>query len=95
MDLIKLLLTDADTCHLVEVNPKVFACAIHPLKMIKVFRNDGNEYPLLGKIKNVESHGSNSNGMTRINDNLFCSGGRYGFIYIVSIEPVQLIQKKI
>ena len=87
------IITDEDTCHLVEVNPQVFACAIHPLKMIKVFRNDGNEYPLLGKIKNVESHGSNSNGMTRINDNLFCSGGRYGFIYIVSIEPVQLIQK--
>jgi len=85
--------TDADTCHLVEVNPQVFACAIHPLKMIKVFRNDGNEYPLLGKIKNVESHGYNSNGMARINDNLFCSGGKCGFIYIVSIEPVQLIQK--
>ena len=85
--------TDADTCHLVEVNPQVFACAIHPLKMIKVFRNDGNEYPLLGKIKNVESHGNNSNGMARINDNLFCSGGRCGFFYIVSIEPVQLIQK--
>ena len=89
----KEILTDADTCHLVEVNPQVFACAIHPLKMIKVFRNDGNEYPLLGKIKNVESHGSNSNGMARINDNLFCSGGIYGFIYIVSIEPLQLIQK--
>ena len=89
----KEILTDADTCHLVEVNPQVFACAIHPLKMIKVFRNDGNEYPLLGKIKNVESHGGNSNGMARINDNLFCSGGRYGFIYIVSIEPLQLIQK--
>ena len=87
------IITDEDTCHLVEVNHQVFACAIHPLKMIKVFRNDGNEYPLLGKIKNVESHGSNSNGMARINDNIFCSGGRYGFIYIVSIEPVQLIQK--
>ena len=85
--------TDADTCHLVEVNPQVFACAIHPLKMIKVFKNDGNEYPLLGKIVNVYSHGYNSNGMVRLNDNLFCSGGKCGVIYIVSIEPVQLIQK--
>ena len=85
--------TDADTCHLVEVNPQVFACAIHPLKMIKVFKNDGNEYPLLGKIANVYSHGYNSNGMVRLNDNLFCSGGKCGIIYIVSIDPVQLIQK--
>ena len=89
----KEIITDEDTCHLVEVNPQVFVCAIPLLKMIKIFRNDGNEYPLLGKIKNVESHSSNSNGMVKINNNLFCSGGRCGFIYIVSIEPVQLIQK--
>ena len=31
--------------------------------------------------------------MTKINDNIFCSGGKSGFIYIVSVEPVQVIQK--
>ena len=89
----KEIITDEDTCHLVEVNPQVFACAIHSLKMIKVFKNDGDEYPLLGKLKNCESHGNNSNGMVRINDNLFCSGGICCTIYVVSINPVQVIQK--
>ena len=89
----KEIITDEDTCHLVEVNPQVFACAIHSLKMIKVFKNDGDEYPLLGKLKNCESHGNNSNGMVRINDNLFCSGGICCTIYVASINPVQVIQK--
>ena len=89
----KEIVTDGDTCHLVEVNPQVFACTIHSLRMIKVYKNEGNEYPLLGKLRNCESHGSNSNGMVRINDNLFCSGGICSSIYIVSINPVQVIQK--
>ena len=31
--------------------------------------------------------------MAKINDNIFCSGGIKSFIYIVSVEPVQIIQK--
>ena len=31
--------------------------------------------------------------MAKINDKLFCSGGKNGFIYIVSIEPIRIIQK--
>jgi len=31
--------------------------------------------------------------MAKINDKLFCSGGKKGFIYIVSVDPVQVIQK--
>lgn len=85
--------TDYDTCHLVEVNPNVFACALYTPKMIKIFNNNGNDYPLLGTINNVESHGSNSNGMAKINENIFCSCGRYYYIYIISVEPIQLIQK--
>jgi len=54
--------------------------------------NDGKEYNLIGTIKNLESHGSNSNGMARINDKLFCSGGKNYFIYIISVQPVELIQ---
>jgi len=31
--------------------------------------------------------------MAKINDKLFCSGGKKSFIYIVSVDPVQVIQK--
>ena len=89
----KEILTNYDTCQLIEVNPNVFACAIYTSKQIKVFNNNGKDYPLLGVISNAESQGSNSNGMAKINDKMFCSGGKNYYIYIVDINPVQLIQK--
>ena len=92
-ELYKEIITYNDTCQLLEVNPGVFACAIYNSKLINVYKNDGNEYPLLGIVTNVESHGSNSNGMAKINDKIFCSGGNKRFLYIVSVEPVQIIQK--
>ena len=89
----KEILTNYDTCQIIEVNPNAFACAIYTSKQIKVFNNNGNDYPLLGVISNAESQGSNSNGMAKINDRIFCSGGKNYYIYIVGINPVQLIQK--
>ena len=72
----KEIFTNNDTCHLIEVNQNVFACAIYSEKLIKIFNNDEKDYPLLGIINNCESHGNNSNGMAKINDRLFCSGGK-------------------
>ena len=92
-ELFKEIITHNDTCQLLEINPGVFACAIYRSKLINVYKNDGNEYPLLGSITNAESHGSNSNGMAKINDNIFCSGGEKSFLYIASVEPLQIIQK--
>ena len=89
----KEIITNHDTCQLLEVNPEVFSCAIYGTKLINIYKNDHNEYPLLGSINNVESHGSNSNGMAKINNNIFCSGGVKGYFYIVSVEPIQIIQK--
>ena len=89
----KEIITNNDTCHLLEVNTQVFACAVRVSNIINVYKNDGNEYPLLGTIEHAFSHGSNSNGMAAINDNIFCSGGEKGYIYVVSIDPVQVIQK--
>ena len=31
--------------------------------------------------------------MAKINDRLFCSGGKDYLVYVISIEPIQLIQK--
>ena len=89
----KEIITHDDTCQLLEVNPGVFACAIYQSKLINIYKNDGSEYPLIGNITNVESHGNNSNGMAKINDNIFCSGGQKCFLYIVSVVKVQIIQK--
>ena len=92
-ELFKEIITHNDTCQLLEINPGVFACAIYKSKLINVYKNEGKEYPLLGSITNAESHGSNSNGMAKINDNIFCSGGEKNFLYIASVEPLQIIQK--
>ena len=86
------LITDEDTCQLLEVNPQILVCAIYNSKLINVYKKIGDDYILYGKIPNVESHGSNSNGMSKINENIFCSGGAHSNIYIVSVEPVQVIQ---
>ena len=90
----KEIITEGDTCQLLEINPKIFACAIYENKLIKVYKkNDENDYLLFGEISDAESHGYNSNGMAKINENVFCSGGCYYHIYIVSVEPLQIIQK--
>lgn len=92
-DLFKEIKTFEDTCQLIEVNPNVFACALYKSKLIKIYNNDENEYPVLGKIREIESHGNNSNAMAKINDKIFCVGGKNYSVYVVSIEPVQVIQK--
>ena len=89
----KELINDGDTCQLLEVNPQIFTCAIHSSRIILIYQNDGNEYPLLGKIRDIESHGYNSNGMAKINDNIFFLAGKQGNIYVVSVMPIQVIQK--
>ena len=67
----KEIITEEDTCQLLEINPKIFACAIYENKLIKVFKkNDDNDYLLFWEISNAESHGNNSNGMARINENI-------------------------
>ena len=84
--------TDDDTCQLVEVNPQILACALYRPESIKIFKISLEDYPLIGTIYNCYSHGNNSNGMAKINDKIFCSGGN-AFIYIVSVEPIELLQK--
>ena len=49
----------------------------------------------MGNIENAKSHGNNSNAMAKINDNIFCSGGENTYLYLVSVNPVQIIQKLI
>ena len=89
----KEIITDNDTCQLLEVNPFILVCAMYSSKNINIYKKKEDDYILQGQINNAESHGDNSNGMAKINDNIFCSGSIKSFIYIVSVEPVQIIQK--
>ena len=82
-----------DICHLIEVKNNTFACGIYESNVIKIFKNNEDNCDLMGTIKNVEIHGNNSNGLAKINDKLFCCGGKNYFIYIISNEPPELIQK--
>ena len=92
-EFIKEIYTDFhDICQLVEVNINIFAFAIYTSKVVKVMNFERDDYNLIGTIRNLESQGKNSNGMSRINDKLFCSGGKNYFIYIISVKPVELIQ---
>ena len=71
----------------------MLACALYNPNLIKIYKIMIEDYPLIGKIENCYSHGNNSNGMAKINDKLFCSGGKNSFIYIICVDPVELKQK--
>ena len=89
----KEIITGNDTCQLVEVNPQIIACAMYDTKLINIYIKKGDDYSLLKTLSNIENHGNNSNSMAKINDKLFCCGGKKGVIYIISIEPIQVIKK--
>ena len=87
------IVIDKDTCHLLEVNPSIFvATQYQEGGTFQVYKNDGKSFPLLGELKDIITHGNSSNGLAKINDNLVCSGGKTLF-YIISIEPLQIVQK--
>ena len=87
------IVIDEDTCHLLEVNPSIFvATQYQEGGTFQVYKNNGKSFPLLGELKNTITHGNSSNGLAKINDNLVCSGGKTLF-YIISIEPLQIVQK--
>ena len=57
--------TGDDTCHLIEVNPQVLACALYNPKSIQIYKIMLEDYPLMGIIENCYNHGNNSNGMAK------------------------------
>ena len=88
------IIVNRDTCHLLEVNPSIFVATQYSYNgCFQVYNNDGKSFPLKGELKNVRSHGSSSNGLSKINDNLVSSSSDDGILYIISIEPIQVIQK--
>ena len=67
------IMINQDTCHLLEVNPNMFVAAQYSQNgTIQLYENNGENFPKIGEIKNAISHGSNSNRLSKINDNYFC-----------------------
>ena len=87
----KEIITENDTFQLLEVNPQVLVCGIYSTELIILYKKLGEDYLLHEKVTNVQNHGNNSNGMAKINDNLFCVAGKNSFIFIVSIELVKIL----
>ena len=58
-----------------------------------MYKNEGESFLLIGEL-NIESHGYTTNGLCKISDKLICSVSRK-YIFIICIDPLQVIQKLI
>ena len=58
----------------------------------QVYKNDGKNFPLIGELENTQTHGHSSNGLSKLNNKMVCSGASDLF-YIICIDPLQVIQK--
>jgi WD40 repeat protein len=86
------IIVNKDTCHILEANPSIFVATQYTEHHFQVYKNDGKNFPLLGELKNVKTHGISSNGLSKISDKLVCSVGETEF-NIICVEPLQVIQK--
>ncbi len=88
------IIINRDTSNLLEVNQKYFvAVQFSHGGHFQVYENNGKSFPLIGELINIESLGNSSNGLAKIDDNLVCSATNNSLFYIISIEPLQIIQK--
>ena len=87
------IVINRDICNLLEVNPSIFiAIQYSHGGYFQVYKNDGKNFPLIGELSNIRVVGISSNSLEKLNDNLVCSTA-INFFYIISIEPLQIIQK--
>jgi WD40 repeat protein len=87
------IVINRDICNLLEVNPSIFiAIQYSHGGYFQVYKNDGKNFPLIGELSNIRVIGISSNSLEKLNDNLVCSTA-INFFYIISIEPLQIIQK--
>ena len=88
------IILNRDTYQLLEVNPSIFvATQFSHGGHFQIYKNDGELFPLIGELVSIKSHGSGSNGLSKINDKLVCSATENNLLYIICIDPLQIIQK--
>ena len=87
------IIINRDICNLLEVNPFIFiATQFSHGGYFQVYKNDEQNFPLIGELKNIRVVGISSNSLVKIDDNLVCSTA-INYFYLISIEPLQIIQK--
>ena len=87
------IIINRETCQLLEINSSIFIATQYSHGgHFQVYKNESNSFKLIGELTNIQSHGSGSNGLSKFNDKIVCSATESLF-YIISIEPLQIIQK--
>ena len=93
-EIFKEIIINRDSCNLLEVNQEIFVATQYTYGgYFQVYKNEGKNFPLIGQLIKIQSHGNSSNGLAKINDKLVCSTSDNIFFYIICIEPLQIIQK--
>ena len=88
------VLLNGEVCNLLEMTPSIFVASKNSQKgPIQLFNNDEKEFPLIGEIDDITIHNSTTNGLSKINDKLFCVAGKEGFFYVICIDPVSIKTK--
>ena len=89
------IFVNGEICNLLEMTSSIFVASKNSVKgPIQIFQNDEKEFPLIGEIDDIEIHNSTTNGLSKINDKLFCVAGKKGFFYVICINPI-LIKLKL
>ena len=84
------IIINLNTSNLLEINESIFVATQY--NHLQVYKNDENSFPLIGQLEKIKSQGNSSNTLSKINDNMICLGSNNSF-YIISISPLQVIQK--
>ena len=87
------IIINLPTFNLLEINPTIFVATQY--NCFQLYSNNKNSFPLIGQLNKIKYHkylGDSSNDLSKINDNIVCLGSNNCF-YIISIIPLQILQK--
>ena len=84
------ILVNDEVCNLLEMTQTIFVVGKNSIKgNIQIYQNDEKEFPLLGELDDIIVDNSTTNGLAKINDELFGAAGKEGYFYIISINPLE------
>ena len=86
------ILVNGEVCNLLEMTNSIFVASKNSVKgPVQIYQNDEKkEFPLIGEINDIEIHNSTTNGLSKINNKLFCVAGKGGLFYVVCINPIEI-----
>ena len=84
------IIIDHHTSNLLEINTSIFVATQY--NCLQVYKNNGNSFPKIGQLEKIKPQGNSSNTLSKINNNTVCLGSN-NLLYIISISPLQVLQK--